>query len=397
MDQTGRQISNHTRRSVVAGGLGAAIAGCSVPQVGGRAAVSGPGTIDQFGMLKPLDLNTSNLAKITVCLRPFRPAGPRLETERVGEKSIVHNYGHGGSGWSLAWGYAEATRDIVLALRPRNVSVVGAGAIGLTSAIAIAETGARVTIYAREMPMDSASAKATGVWSPASRIGMQGVVPSSFAAQWEVFARRSHARHLQYVGRAGSPVEYTPRFYIRTGAPEPTLADAPEGSPNFMRLGRNLRGLEPPWTERDAHPFPADFGVRGGMVMTFNIAEYTRQLVEDFRAMGGRIVQAEFGTQEELTQVPGNVIVNCSGIGARSLTGDDTLTPVRGQIAWMPAQSDRLYGIYHRGVMALSRRDGLLIQETGGSDFYGYRDDDQSPSQEEFLAAQAKVAPMFAW
>ena len=41
---------------------------------------------------------------VTVCLRPFRAEGPRLDVEPLGSKTVVHNYGHGGSGWSLSWG-----------------------------------------------------------------------------------------------------------------------------------------------------------------------------------------------------------------------------------------------------------------------------------------------------
>jgi hypothetical protein len=257
--------------------------------------------------------------------------------------------------------------------------------------------GARVTIAAREMPMESASANATGVWSPSSRIGLAGAVDPGFVARWEAFARRSYARHLSYVGRAGHPVEFTPRYYVRSGAPEPPLAQAPEGAARFLHLDRNLRGLTPPWKERERHPFPTEYGVRGGLVMTFNIAEYTRQLEEDFRAMGGRIERLELGSNGDLADLSGDAIVNCSGIGARSLMGDDTLTPVRGQIAWMAPQTDRLYGVHHRGVMALSRRDGLLIQETGGSDYFGLGDDNEVPDREEFLKAIAKIAPMFAW
>ena len=130
-----------TRRRFVATGLGASLSaglvGCSNPQ-----AISAPSApLDQaYGLdaLKPLDLAVGNLTKITVCTRPFRPAGPRLESERVAKRMIVHNYGHGGSGWSLAWGYAEAVRDMVVQTRPKTITVLGAGAMGLTSAIALA-------------------------------------------------------------------------------------------------------------------------------------------------------------------------------------------------------------------------------------------------------------------
>lgn len=41
-----------------------------------------------------------------VGLRPARPA-VRLEAERVGDKTMIHNYGHGGAGFTLSWGCAE--------------------------------------------------------------------------------------------------------------------------------------------------------------------------------------------------------------------------------------------------------------------------------------------------
>ena len=390
-----------TRRAVIASGLGAAVSGCasvSSPSPRAQDALSNPSPQGYgFGDLKPLDLAIENLTRITVCTRPFRAAGPRLEVERSRNAVIVHNYGHGGSGWSLAWGYAEAVRDTIAPLKPKAVTVLGAGAMGLTSAIALAETGAKVTILARDMPMESRSARATGVWSPSSRIGLAGSLTPQFEAQWQAFTRASYARHLRYVGRAGHPVEFTPRFYVRTLAPYPALVPKPQGADEFARLDRALRGLTPPWSERENTPFPAPNGVRGGLVMTFNIAEYTRQLVEDFQAMGGRLERGEVSSKSDLEALPGEAIVNCAGYGAKALLNDTSLIPVRGQIAWMPAQLDRLYGVYHAGVSVLSRRDGLLIQETGGNDFYGLGIEDETPDRGEFLAARDKVAPIFDW
>lgn len=44
-----------------------------------------------------------------VGFRPVRRSGVRLEVERIGglDATVIHNYGHGGSGWSLSWGCAE--------------------------------------------------------------------------------------------------------------------------------------------------------------------------------------------------------------------------------------------------------------------------------------------------
>jgi hypothetical protein len=55
-------------------------------------------------VLPPLRLAPDRISAITVCTRPFRAQGPRLEGERLGNKTVIHHYGHGGSGWSLSWG-----------------------------------------------------------------------------------------------------------------------------------------------------------------------------------------------------------------------------------------------------------------------------------------------------
>jgi len=49
-----------------------------------------------------------------VGLRPARTS-VRLEAERAGEVTFVHNYGHGGSGVTLSWGCAEDATELVLA------------------------------------------------------------------------------------------------------------------------------------------------------------------------------------------------------------------------------------------------------------------------------------------
>lgn len=51
----------------------------------------------------------------SVGLRPVRES-VRLEAEKFGEKTIVHNYGHGGSGFTLSWGCAQDVVDIIESL-----------------------------------------------------------------------------------------------------------------------------------------------------------------------------------------------------------------------------------------------------------------------------------------
>src|SRR5215471_7751316 len=73
-----------------------ALEGCRTAMISPR-----PSDWNDFPRLR---LDTSRITAITVCTRPFRAEGPRLDVERIGEKTVVHKYGHGGSGWSLSWG-----------------------------------------------------------------------------------------------------------------------------------------------------------------------------------------------------------------------------------------------------------------------------------------------------
>ena len=40
--------------------------------------------------------------RVVVGIRPFRKGGIKLELEKLGNKNVIYNYGHGGAGISLA-------------------------------------------------------------------------------------------------------------------------------------------------------------------------------------------------------------------------------------------------------------------------------------------------------
>jgi D-amino-acid oxidase len=57
-----------------------------------------------------LEVETSSAL---VGLRPLRPKGVRLELEDIDGRAVIHNYGHGGSGFTVSWGCAEEVARIV--------------------------------------------------------------------------------------------------------------------------------------------------------------------------------------------------------------------------------------------------------------------------------------------
>ncbi|HYE49683.1 MAG TPA: FAD-dependent oxidoreductase [Azospirillaceae bacterium] len=376
-------------------GAGAALAlgalgGCALPRTGGTPA-------EAPLRLAPPRAEVERITHITVCTRPFRPQGPRIEAERLGDKIVVHNYGHGGSGWSLSWGTGAVARDLVLSTGAREVAVVGAGAIGLTTALLLQRAGAAVTIYARDLPPDVPSSYASGVWSPDSRICLEEHATPAFKALWERMCRHSFATYQGMLGLPGSPVEWIDNYFVSENN-GPAVAAAPDPRPRFAFLRRELvpdLSLRPRDYAPGTHPF-GDRQVRRGSFMMFNIAPYARMLTGDFLALGGRIEVREFRTPADLLALRQPTLVNCTGYGAKSLFGDASLVPVRGQLARMAPQPEVGYSLFYDQVSFVPRRDGLVFQAVGPDDYYGYGDDTTVPDRAEAERAVRTIARLFA-
>ncbi len=58
-------------------------------------------------------LTFEDIIGVNTGLRPFRVGGPQVEAEEIGGKRILHNYGHGGSGWTLGWGCGAMVVELV--------------------------------------------------------------------------------------------------------------------------------------------------------------------------------------------------------------------------------------------------------------------------------------------
>ena len=56
-------------------------------------------------------------------------------------------------------------------------------------------------------------------------------------------------------------------------------------------------------------------------------------LMKKFQSQGGKIKKRKLQTLEELKKENYDIVVNCSGLGARELVQDCLVTPVRGQVS----------------------------------------------------------------
>jgi len=203
-----------------------------------------PSSLSQLA-LPPLRIAPDRISAITVCTRPFRAQGPRLEAERRGDKTVIHHYGHGGSGWSLSWGYGYEAMQMALATGEHDFAVIGCGAIGLTTAVLLARTGARVTIYAKDLPPFTRSSWATGVFTPDSRIALAKYTTPGFKKAWNERARYSYRTYQSLLGLADQPVEYVDFYAVNGGQSAPGGNEANEDRPAFAEATRRPPAQEP--------------------------------------------------------------------------------------------------------------------------------------------------------
>src|SRR2546428_9673368 len=72
-------------------------------------------------------VSRERVIRTVVGLRPFRPSGFVVKTEKLDEKTVIHNYGHGGGGITLSWGTAQLAVEEALRSGQTKYAVLGCG------------------------------------------------------------------------------------------------------------------------------------------------------------------------------------------------------------------------------------------------------------------------------
>ncbi|WP_437770379.1 NAD(P)/FAD-dependent oxidoreductase [Arthrobacter sp. KNU40] len=190
-----------------------------------------------------------------------------------------------------------------------KVVVIGAGVIGLTTALAAAHAGHDVKVISAQRPEETVSAVAAAIWAPYHAEPAAWINPWA-AATFDILAR---------------------------------LADTTPEAGVQMREGIvvNREGSAPlAWPETVAGNRPALLselprGASSGTVCTVPIATmptYLKWLQKECTALG---VAWEWRTARSLVLEadPGAVIVLATGLQSLGLHPDDGMYPVRGQVA----------------------------------------------------------------
>ena len=297
-------------------------------------------------------IDAENVIREVVGHRPYRPGGFVVRSEKLGEKVLVHNYGHGGAGITLSWGSSALAVRETLGMEHRNAAVIGSGVMGLTSARLLQDAGWNVTIYTKAMARHTTSNVAGGEWGPASAHDPE-VSSDAFKSQLQFALRIAHHAHTNLGG-----ADYGIRW-MELYRPTNSLDDQDESEYGHLYPYEGVMGP-------GEHPFPTEFA-KYTVTMMIEPATFLRRLTEDVHQAGGKFVIREFAESEELLSLPEPVILNCTGLGSRQLFGDEELTPAKGQLVFMPPDLDVDYltiGGGSSNLYMFSRSDVLLLGGT---------------------------------
>jgi D-amino-acid oxidase len=246
--------------------------------------------------------------------------------------------------------------------RDGRVIVVGAGVVGLTTAVRLLEAGLRVDVVARDLPLETTSAVAAALWYP------YRALPQDRVTAW---ARTSYAVF-------DALADTDPESGVRMVAGTEVLASAQ---------------AEPWWrsavpTLEQAREVPT--GWAAGWSFTTPVADmgvYLGWLATRVEALGGTI------TRLNLASLPAaGLVVNCAGLGARLLGTDRTVVPVRGQVVVVEQVGLERWWLDSCGPTYVVPREHDIV--VGGTDVEG--DWSRTPSPEtaaEIIARASALVP----
>src|SRR5437899_251913 len=194
----------------------------------------------------------------------------------------------------------------------RRVAIVGAGVSGLTCGVLFAERGCHIAIFAKETGQQTTSGAAAALWFP------YDAEPAEKVIAWAVQTYNVLV-DLSKNSRSGvSMIEL--RQFSRTGE-----IQIPQWA---IRLGARQ-------INRD-EVLPA---FTSGFMMNVPLMDttiYLDYLAKRFLAAGGEINGDVRFEKPEAVSPEFHLVINCSGIGAKTLVPDADLEPHRGQVAIVP-------------------------------------------------------------
>ncbi|MEL6924349.1 MAG: FAD-dependent oxidoreductase, partial [Bacteroidota bacterium] len=225
-----------------------------------------------------------------------------------------------------------------------NITVIGAGVIGLTTAIVLQDRGHRVTIVTSALPLglDTTSNKAAAIWFP---------YRADPPEQINYWSRQSYDRFVQLSQSSVTGVRMVESVNLLNDLNPWWLPAFPEGA------------------VREASATELPEGYERGLMAVVPFIEtpvYLQYLLDRFRENGGQLNIQQVDADALATLAGSQLVVNCTGLGAAALCDDTQLYPIQGYIAKVEAPQQQTFLLRDDEPLAyiLPRQDGVILGGT---------------------------------
>jgi hypothetical protein len=283
----------------------------------------------EIRQLIPPAFGPGHLGEKILCYRPMKHGMPKLSIEQINNQVVAHNYGHGGSGWTLGPGSAKYVNTLLidsplgkpLADRSTPIAIIGAGLVGLFTAYDLSKRGySNLTIYAEKID-GLASHYAGGLLAPVSMDNDHAMQP--IIDQIGIDAYRFYddvARNKNKDFKKGARLV-------------PSYFNSREDSGLEAYVGKVMQ---------PAKDVLLDFGTgttREMVVYDDGIFMNTALLMDELHHfIHVHEIPIVVGKIYAFNELKEPFIFNCSGLGAAELTKDTTLVPVQGHLIMLKNQ-----------------------------------------------------------
>jgi D-amino-acid oxidase len=206
----------------------------------------------------------------------------------------------------------------------KSVAITGAGVSGLTCGVVFAERGFHTSIFADQIGQQTTSGAAGALWFPYDAEPIAKVIP------WALATYKVLVDLIKDSNSGVSMIEL--RQYCRTS--EIQIPDWANSLGAFVMSSKNA---SPARTETSLNISPSGFS--SGFAITVPLMDttiYLDYLINRFQKAGGSINESVRFEKLEDIDPKFDLVINCTGIGARELARDDDLEPHRGQVAILP-------------------------------------------------------------
>jgi len=207
---------------------------------------------------------------------------------------------------------------------PKQIAIIGAGVSGLTCGVFLADRGYRVSIFADEIGQQTTSAAAAAIWYP------YDAGPADKVIAWALETYKLLVDLGQDAQSGVSMIELL--TFSRAGEIQiPDWAHA-LGAKLLSDVATVLCAV----TNR---PQAGGYKFKSGFTLNVPLMDttiYLDYLAKRFAAAGGSLKANVHFDKLEDVDLAFDLVINCAGIGAKTLVQDVDLEPHRGQVAIVP-------------------------------------------------------------